>query len=430
MIVASSRFSGLLRFLRARRIPVLFVVLAAIVLPQVTVYFARDSRGADINGYIAAGEAALRLDNLYANSSFAHNNTWPPFFSFAVIPLAWSARALGKPWTKELWYAFNFLCLVGAILLWSRLLLKTPVSFVSRTRTDFTDPRVFWPVVFVLPGIISNFFMLQINACILLLVTLGLYLFTRRRLWQGALFIALAASMKVVPGLLLVYFLLRRQWRFGAWMAFWGALFTLSPAIAYGTDAFAKLFTSWLSISSPAHAIIGYGKANNQSLYAATERLLAHQLGIVPAGSTVISIVAGLTGLALLAGSLAVFMRRKYECGTAAALLEFSSMCLLMVLLSPIAWGHYWVLAYPASATVFIVLCANPQYRRIRTIRYLMVAWIALLLLPFIAGGSVGFWFRRFSSSTWSAITLNALVLALHARLGVAVAPAREIGPG
>ncbi len=379
-----------------------------------TVYFLRDSRGADLNGYVAAGQDAWRGADLYAQSGFARNNTWPPFASFAMIPLAWSAKLLGRPWTKEWWYLFNFACLIGAILIWSRLLLRRRVSFLSRTGIDFTDARVYVPVLFVLPGIIHNFFLLQINACILFLLSLGFCLFTNRRLWAGGLCFGLAAALKAIPGLFLIYFLLRRQWRFGAWIALWGTVFTLSPILVYGPGGFLALGRKWLSISSAAHVVIGYEKAGNQSIYAATERLLAHQLGIVPAGSIMVAIVAGSIGLALLAGSILVFRRRGYEPGSPAAMLEFSSVCLLMVLLSPIAWRHYWVLAYPASAAVFIFLRDHPGRWRLGRVRYLMVGWIALLLIPFLAGGALGLWFRRMSSFTLSAILLNLLVLFLH----------------
>lgn len=167
----------IINFFKKHRIPIFFIALAAIVLPEITVYFHRPNRGFDIYGYLNAGNDALKLENLYRISEPGKNNTWPPFFSFFCVPLALSQKFLGLPVTKELWYFFNFMAFILAMQMISLLLYKKKPSFLpGNDRFDFTSDLVFVPFFLILPGFIKNFFMLQINMFVLFLVIAGFFL--------------------------------------------------------------------------------------------------------------------------------------------------------------------------------------------------------------------------------------------------------------
>jgi hypothetical protein len=118
-------------FLTRHRKILLILVTLAIVLPEITVYFHQPGRGGDIRFYIAAGKDALAGNDLYQDSAPAFGNTWPPFFSFFVIPLALSNDFFGLPVTKEIWYFITFFCLIWAIKLWSEMLLGARPKFLS-----------------------------------------------------------------------------------------------------------------------------------------------------------------------------------------------------------------------------------------------------------------------------------------------------------
>ena len=62
MIVSSRIKTAILQQLKKYRKPIFFFVLAALILPEITVYFnPNNNRGRDILGYIAAGHDALNL---------------------------------------------------------------------------------------------------------------------------------------------------------------------------------------------------------------------------------------------------------------------------------------------------------------------------------------------------------------------------------
>jgi hypothetical protein len=210
-------------FLRNRSI-ILIILTLAFVLPEVTVYFNRPARGADIFGYLWAGSDALKNAPLYEHSQPGKNNTWPPLFSFFVIPLSLSAKHLGIPVTKELWYFFNFLCLVGVLQLWSEMLYGCRPRFCAPARFDFSSPKVFVPFLLLLPPFVNNFFMLQINVFILFLASLGFFCLTKKRPVAAGLCFGLAAALKAFPAIILLYLVVRREWKTSVSMALAGLL--------------------------------------------------------------------------------------------------------------------------------------------------------------------------------------------------------------
>ncbi|NLG17074.1 MAG: hypothetical protein GX556_07070 [Fibrobacter sp.] len=56
-------------FLRKYKRVLFFIAVLAIVLPEVSVYFHRPGRGADIHGYLLAGNDVLENQPLYRNSA-------------------------------------------------------------------------------------------------------------------------------------------------------------------------------------------------------------------------------------------------------------------------------------------------------------------------------------------------------------------------
>ncbi|MFQ5627289.1 MAG: glycosyltransferase family 87 protein, partial [bacterium] len=275
----------LLTFCARYRHVILILATLAIVLPEISVYFHQPGRGGDILFYIAAGQDALEGNDLYRESAPAYGNTWPPLFSFLAIPIALSADLIGLPGTKIIWYFINFFCLIAAIKLWSEMLLGKRPKFISSQSLDFTSPNVFLPVLFILPAIVKNFFDLQINTLILFLVVAGLYLLSKNRQSFGGVLIGLAASLKVIPGLFIIYFLFRKQWKASAAIGLSATIFTLSPVLFFGIERFAALMLNWLSISLVEKYVVGNFNFSNQSLYAMWEYYLVYKLHLTEPAS-------------------------------------------------------------------------------------------------------------------------------------------------
>lgn len=399
-------------FVKKHRKAILIIMALAVVLPEVSVYFHRPGRGADMHGYVQAGKDALALKDLYLDSRSGRHNTWPPFFSFVCIPLALSERYFGLPITKEIWYFFNFFLLLAAVKIWMFVLTATSPKFISDEQLDFTSNIVFAPLLVVLPAIINNFYWLQINILILFLVVCGYYYYRKNAIIVSGVFFALAASLKAFPVLILFYFVIRKQWRIALWMGIFGIAFTISPIIFYGVGDFFELFKKWLTLSFNRNFVVWHYH-DNQSLYAMWERYLFLHLKITQPTSALIHTFYWLSVLGILGLTIMVFLKTRYQNPSWQALLEFSSICVLMIILPPIGWRHYFVFLYPAAATIYLLLKRHPYLFDIKSIRSLSIIAAVLLIVPYLSGKDIAYFFRMINNWTWAAISVNALILML-----------------
>lgn len=411
---------GVARFFKKFRKVFFFVVLAGVVLPDVAVYFHKQNRGHDINGYISAGKDALNLENLYRISAPGKNNTWPPFFSFFSIPLAISQNLLGLPVTKELWYLVNFISFIATMQIISLLLYKKKASFFpDNSGFDFTSDLIFVPFFLILPGFVYNFFMLQINMLVLFLAIAGYYLHTKEKDWSAGFFFGLAAAIKAYPGLFLIYFLLRKQWKVAGSTILWGIGFTILPVLFYGFEGYCNLMMEWISISFLKPFIIGYQSWNNQSLYAFWERLLAHQLHITEPASVIIKTANYSSIIAISITVFSFLLRSPYRKSSVSGFIEFSAVCIMMMLFPPIAWRHYWVLLLPATASVYYCLRKIPQDVS-APVKYLFTTYIILIGIPYLASKSaIAVFLKMNSNYTFSALVLLAALIILHRKINL-----------
>ena len=399
-------------FAKKHRKTILILIVLAVVLPEVSVYFFRPGRGADIHGYIQAGQDALALKNLYLDSTSGRHNTWPPFFSIICMPLALLDRYLGLPPTKEIWYFFNFFLLIAASKMWMSLLVGERPKFISDEKLDFTSDIVFVPLLIILPAVINNFYWLQINPLILFLVIYGYYFYRKNSFFVGGIFFALAASLKAFPVLILFYFIIRRRWKIAMWMVIFGLVFTISPILFYGVSDFLEMFGKWLTISFRQHFVVWHYH-DNQSLYAMWERYLFLFLKVTQPASLLIHVFYWASVLILLFMTVMVFLKADYQEHSWRAAFEFSSICILMIIFPPIGWRHYFIFLYPAVATTYLFLKRHSFLFGIKSIKILFIVSITALVLPYFLGKHIAYLLRMANNWTWAAIFLNALILIL-----------------
>lgn len=66
MIISSRIMPAILTLVKKYRKVIFFFLLAALIIPEITVYFNPNSvRGKDVHGYIEAGHNALKVGELY-----------------------------------------------------------------------------------------------------------------------------------------------------------------------------------------------------------------------------------------------------------------------------------------------------------------------------------------------------------------------------
>jgi len=291
-------------------------------------------KGGDFDVFVDAGQRVLDGRPLYADSTPANGVIGPPFQGLFFVPSGWIAR-LNPAAAKVTWYVANLVALAAGIWLWS-------VALGAGTRSSgtwLTGPVLWATVAIVLPTQ-TNFEHQNMNALLLCLMGAGAYALHRSMPLQAGVWFGIAAALKAFPAFVLVYLLVRGAWRSVLAGVTTAAVLTSIAAIRYGGSMF-QLIADWLAVHRAGDWPI---RLQNQSIYAAIHR-------VWPESVAAVALVTGVTAVLVLS----VAWRRRGHANVTAD--EIALALAASVLLSPIAWDHYWVLMFPA----LLVLASTPS---------------------------------------------------------------------
>lgn len=248
---------------------------------------------------------------------------WPPFSALALVPFALLARA-SFPLAKVAWAIVSVACLG-----WSVAQVRAP-----------TWSRVALATAAVAVPIQTNFEHANINTMLLALVVAAAVDVANGRERRAGLWIGIATALKAFPGLLLAYLAYRRRWgAFGVGVAAAVGLTALA-LLPHGLGGAVTAMREWLALVDSSGAV---DSVSNQSLAA-----LAGRLGASPAAGW------GVGVLCLVAAAWTFRERPRRPPATPDGMARgLAVVTVLAVLLSPIAWVHYYVLLLPAWAVAF-----------------------------------------------------------------------------
>jgi hypothetical protein len=214
--------------------------------------------------------------------------------------------------------------------------------------------------------------------------------------------------LKAFPALVILYLAARRHWT--AAIAATASAFVLSVAVpiaVYGSAGFSALAKDFWRLGNSGWPVRG----NNQSLIAAVDRLTIGQVaagfdgaGVRAAGEAPLAAVL-FAGLAILLISALIVVLATMPRRQASIPCELAAVTVLAILLSPIAWDHYWTLMFPALLILYDGRDARLLGRAGR-----LAFWAAAILttgLSPLTLGRTGFNMAR----DLSAYTLAALVV-------------------
>ncbi len=220
-------------------------------------------------------------------------------------------------------------------------------------------PRSFWSAAGLLALVAFDFALYrqnnagQLNAALffgMALLWLGIV-----RCWHPAVIGFIAAFLmlfKLSPGIFLVYFLLRRDWRRVGWMIGWAAGLGLLAVLVFGFQVHREFL--------PVLAQMGYGKSTwaefghtfwrdpyNQSFNALFHRVFVESpnSGVSPwlgMGPAVANGLTWLVSFGLLGGFIYTLWKKPRLAGAGEAA-PFSAAVSLSLLLPSIMWDHYTV---------------------------------------------------------------------------------------
>lgn len=277
----------------------------------------------DLAVYRAAVDAAFAGHPVYAGGFTAQNLPWlyPPFALLVVAPLAWLPATAAKVATS----------LVSLAALACSCYASLRATTIKR---DWLPPLTLASTAVLLASepMQQNLIMGQINVVVAALVLIDVLLPTghpRKGLWVG-----LAAGIKLTPALVIVYYLLRRDWTAARNAAVAFTATTILGALAFPGQS----WTYWTKALLADR--IGPAHLGNQSLLGAMLRLGAFAGVEEPAirtGWLLLAVSIGLVALLILA------RLNPDPLGT------YCSLAVITLLVSPLSWTPHWIsLAAPA----------------------------------------------------------------------------------
>jgi hypothetical protein len=178
----------------------------------------------------------------------------------------------------------------------------------------------------------TNFEHQNLNTVLLGATGAGAYALVRGRDALGGGLIGMAAALKAFPALLLIHLACAGKWKATSVGVATAAFLTALPIAWYGVDGGLAALGDWLRLNQEG----GWPtRFQNQSLFAAAARLSQEAaMPVLFLGAAV------LVGLTAWVASTRVGRTTGLAGGLALALA-------VAVLVSPIAWDHYWVLLFP-----------------------------------------------------------------------------------
>ena len=322
----------------------------------------RMRHGGDIVPEIALSQRWLDGEPLYRPALSEYGTPWPPFAAVVLVPLALLARASLSVATAA-WSVLSVACLLVALVVARRWGWRAAILALLATAVPIQ----------------TNFEHRNVNTVLLALVVAAAADLEEARDARAGLWLGLATAIKAFPAVLLAYLAVRGQWRalaVATAVAGGGTLLALAP---YGPAGAAAAAGDWLGSSFDQGRWLVV--PSNQSLHA-----LVLRLGGTPAVAAVLA--------ALCVGG-ALLLARSRERGVLPGL---GATTLAAILATPVAWVHYYVLAFPAWAAVAPGFTG--RFKRGRDVAFMVAAlatsgWLTVGPRPLrraLLGGSVYAW--------------------------------------
>lgn len=216
----------------------------------------------------------------------------------------------------------------------------------------------------------------------LFLICLAIYAFTRKRDVAAGIITVLAANLKYLPGMLLVYFLVKRERRVILGMLAGCALLLalLLPIFGAKTLWTYAMYTPSVLFSQSLQGMGSWASLEFQTLTGTVKRLFAGVAGMhenlafqrwteVPNAQAAF-LIANVLKLLFVGLYLAAIRRRwrpdERDARRVSYLYEFSLTLIMIFIVAPISLIHYAILLLPAFVLVGLLLYQDPTSFRLR----------------------------------------------------------------
>jgi alpha-1,2-mannosyltransferase len=345
---------------------VLFVLFGCLVEKR-TAFLSR--RMGDLNCYVRPAWAIRTGRDIYQiKDDCGWHYNYPPLLAILMTPLAdppaGEDRAGMVPYavTVAIWYVFNLLCLALGVHWLAGALEERAVD--ARVRNQPTGCRRWWalrivPVLGCLVPIGHSLMRGQVNLIVLMCFCGMMASLLRRQSLRAGWWLAWPICIKVFPAFLLLYPVIRRDWRFLAGSAAGLALgLVLIPLAVFGPARTRDYYVEYFQVTlapglgigtddSRSNELTQVTSTDSQSLVATMHNSLYPDRATRPADASGslrhISYVVG--GLLTVLTFWAAGRGRRLEGPDIPLLL--GALILNMLLLCPVCHLHYFSMALP-----------------------------------------------------------------------------------
>jgi len=294
----------------------------------------------DLTAYI------LGATNLYNGQPFDRLYIYPPFFAMLLKPLV--------PFGEDAFLYALWTMNVVALMAFYFLLKQTLELYGFSSRLAALTVTGF---LLVNMALIRTLFYMQINLPVLDLIFISLLLYPRSRM-LSALSLALAVHLKASPLVLVLPFLLERDWRWVAWLAFFG--FSIL-GITLGSDGL-QPYQSYLynlGLLNIPHGL-NFRETSFDSFFWAIVQLLKldYNFARIP-----IYLSKATLGLATLIVMIRSVRHQTFHQGDQANLLNaLPPLLILMNMYSPLVWEHHGMFLALAAFVLFRTLSTPAEW--------------------------------------------------------------------
>jgi alpha-1,2-mannosyltransferase len=199
-----------------------------------------------LSAYFVAAESVKKVPDVYANSLYSMPDDspnavrkprmlgvfridvfeYPP--PFLILPKAITSLTNDFLRVRLLWFAFN-----GIVILIAMLIIARSLGPIIGTRA-----QLLIPVVWAGLPTVNTLQKGNVQLLIVCLSMIAMLLISRKKFLSGSILLAFTTASKIYPGMLIVYLLVRRQWRAIIYTAIAGITLTLIALYAFGLQSY------------------------------------------------------------------------------------------------------------------------------------------------------------------------------------------------
>lgn len=254
---------------------------------------------------------------------------YPPFGALIMVPIT-AFDGIDHDMAGDIMVVLSDLLVLVCLYFVFKAVLKKPEFLLPVT-------AITWAIVLRFEPVDLNNGFAQINIVVMTLVVLDLV--PRKRFLPQGILIGLAAAIKITPLAMLLYFLVRREWKQIA-TAFLSAVAATLLAAAFRGDAFVEFFSSkLLDMGSGGDFGVATEYQSNSSIKGAIQRMYSSTEAMDANGLTI--------NIAWIAASLVVIAfaawLTKRLCEEHLLVDAQMVTALTLLLISPVSWSHHWV---------------------------------------------------------------------------------------